>query len=120
MTGWEALLTILGLMVITVVTRGFFLVSERELVLPDWVKRGLRYAPLAAIAAVVVPEIVMTQGHLIDTWRDARLFAVAPPPPTTSGGVAAGHHRDRHAGAGAAQARLGLVTDRFPAARWGP
>jgi branched-subunit amino acid transport protein len=77
MTGWEALVTILGLMVITVVTRGFFLVSERELVLPDWVKRGLRYAPLAAIAAVVVPEIVMNQGHLIDTWRDARLFAVA-------------------------------------------
>jgi len=77
MNGWEALVTILGLMVITVVTRGFFLVSERELVLPDWVKRGLRYAPLAAIAAVVVPEIVMTQGHLIDTWRDARLFAVA-------------------------------------------
>jgi branched-subunit amino acid transport protein len=77
MNGWEALVTILGLMVITIVTRGFFLISERELVLPGWVQRGLRYAPLAAIAAVVVPEIVMTQGHLIDTWRDARLFAVA-------------------------------------------
>ena len=77
MNGWEALVTIGGLMAITIVTRGFFLISERELVLPGWVQRGLRYAPLAAIAAVVVPEIVMTQGQLIDTWRDARLFAAA-------------------------------------------
>ncbi len=40
--------------------------------LPDWVERGLRYAPLAALAAVVAPEILMTQGQLIDTWHDAR------------------------------------------------
>jgi branched-subunit amino acid transport protein len=26
---------------------------------------------------VLVPEVVMTQGELISTWRDARLFAVA-------------------------------------------
>ena len=24
---------------------------------------------------MIVPEIVMTQGHLISTWKDARLFA---------------------------------------------
>ena len=77
MNGWDAVLTIFGLTLITIVTRTFFLISERELVLPGWVQRGLRYAPLAAIAAVVIPEIVMTQGHLIDSWRDARLFAVA-------------------------------------------
>jgi branched chain amino acid efflux pump len=77
MNGWEAFVTIVGLAAITVLTRTFFLLSERELVLPDWVQRGLRYAPLAAIAAVLVPEIVMTQGHLIDTWKDARLVAVA-------------------------------------------
>jgi branched-subunit amino acid transport protein len=77
MSGWDALITIAGLTAITIVTRTFFLISERELVLPDWVQRGLRYAPLAAIAAVVVPEVVMSQGHLIDTWRDARLFSVA-------------------------------------------
>jgi branched-subunit amino acid transport protein len=77
MSGWETFVTILGLALITLVTRTFFLVSDRELVLPDWVKRGLRYAPLAALAAVLVPEIVMTHGHLIGTWQDARLFAVA-------------------------------------------
>lgn len=75
MSDTELLLTIVGLTVITVVTRAFFFLSSRELVLPDWVKRGLRFAPLAALAAVVVPEVVMTQGHLITTWQDARLFA---------------------------------------------
>ena len=77
MSGWEAVLTIVGLTVITVVTRGFFMATDRELPMPGWLKRGLRYAPLAALAAVVVPEIVMSQDHLIATWRDARLFAVA-------------------------------------------
>lgn len=77
MNNLDAFITIVGLTVITIVTRGFFLISERELVLPDWVKRGLRYAPLAALAAVVVPEVLMSQGQLIGTWRDARLYAVA-------------------------------------------
>ena len=72
-----AFITIIGLVAITVFTRSFFLVSEKEMVLPDWVKRGLRYAPLAALAAVVVPEIVMTKGQLITTRQDARLYAVA-------------------------------------------
>jgi branched-subunit amino acid transport protein len=68
-------LAIVGLAVISVVTRGFFLFPERELPIPQWLQRGLKVAPLAALAAVIVPEIVMTQGHLIDTWRDARLPA---------------------------------------------
>lgn len=77
MNSGYALITIAGLTVITVVTRGFFLISEKELVLPEWVKRGLRFAPLAALAAVVVPEIVMAHGELIETWKDARLYAAA-------------------------------------------
>lgn len=74
---WSTALAIIGMGVITALTRGFFLISERETPMPGWLKEGLRYAPLAALMAVIVPEVVMTQGHLIDTWRDARLFAVA-------------------------------------------
>lgn len=77
MSDWETLLAILGMGLITLVTRGFFMIPDREFPLPDWVRQGLRYAPLAALAAVIVPEIVMTQGELIHTWKDARLFAVA-------------------------------------------
>ena len=73
---WEGVVAVLGLALITIVTRGFFLYPERELPMPAWLQQGLRYAPLAALVAVVAPEIVMTQGRLIDTWMDARLPAV--------------------------------------------
>ena len=42
-----------------------------------WAERGLLYAPIAALAAVVAPEVVLLEGQLIDTWQDARLFATA-------------------------------------------
>ncbi|MBK6472882.1 MAG: AzlD domain-containing protein [Betaproteobacteria bacterium] len=74
---WEAVIAVLGLTVITIFTRGFFFLTEREVPIPGWLRQGLRYAPLAAMAAVVVPEVVMLQGQLIGTWQDARLFAVA-------------------------------------------
>jgi branched-subunit amino acid transport protein len=70
-------LTVLGMTVITVITRSFFFLSDRPWKLPGWAQRGLPYAPIAALAAVIVPEIVTTQGQLISTWQDARLFAVA-------------------------------------------
>lgn len=71
----HTLLTILALAVVTVVTRGFFFMSERTWTLPNWAQRGLQYAPIAALSAVVMPEILMSQGHLVSTWQDARLFA---------------------------------------------
>ncbi|MCV2361521.1 MULTISPECIES: AzlD domain-containing protein [Roseateles] len=77
MTDWEIVAGILGMALITALTRGFFLISNKALPMPDWAKQGLRYAPLAALAAVIVPEIVMTQGALINTWQDARLYATA-------------------------------------------
>ena len=67
--------TIFGLAVVTVITRSFFFLSSKTWTLPEWAQRGLNYAPIAALAAVIVPEIVMTQGALIGTWKDARLFA---------------------------------------------
>ncbi|MCZ2104401.1 MAG: AzlD domain-containing protein [Comamonadaceae bacterium] len=73
---WLMLLIIAGLTVVTVVTRAFFLIPERELPMPEWLRRGLKYAPLAAIAAVVAPEVLMRDGHLIATLLDARPPAV--------------------------------------------
>jgi branched-subunit amino acid transport protein len=70
-------IAILGLAVLTIVTRGFFFLTERELPIPAWLLQGLRYAPLAALVAVIAPDIFMTQGELISTWKDARLFAAA-------------------------------------------
>ena len=75
MSPLQALVAILGMTAITVVTRGFFLLSEREWPLPAWATRGLRYAPLAALAAVIAPEVLLTDGALLDDWRSPRLFA---------------------------------------------
>jgi len=77
MGAWEAVVAILGLGMITVVTRAFFLLPERELPIPVWLREALRYAPLAALAAVIVPEVIMSNGQLIQTWQDARLYAAA-------------------------------------------
>ena len=73
----EGVIATIGLALLTVTTRGFFFLTEREIPIPDWLRQGLRYAPLAALAAVVVPEIVLTQGQLIGTWQDARVYAAA-------------------------------------------
>ncbi len=76
---WELLYqltAIVGLALITLVTRAFFMIPENELPLPDWLKRGLKYAPLAALTAVIAPEVLMTQGHVITTLLDARIPAV--------------------------------------------
>jgi branched-subunit amino acid transport protein len=74
-TDMWTLLVIVGLAVVTVVSRSFFLISGKPWQLPHWAQRGLQYAPIAALSAVVVQEIVMSQGQLIGTWQDARLFA---------------------------------------------
>ena len=69
------LLIILGLAGVSVLTRCFFFILDRPWGFPPWAHRALHYAPIAALAAVVVPEVVMTQGHFVATWQDGRLFA---------------------------------------------
>jgi branched-subunit amino acid transport protein len=69
------LLAICGLAAMTVLTRCFFFILERPWSLPEWAHRALQYAPVAALAGVVVPEVVMLNGELVATWQDARLFA---------------------------------------------
>jgi branched-subunit amino acid transport protein len=69
------LLVIVGLAGITVLTRCFFFILDRPWSLPGWAHRALHYAPVAALAGVVAPEVVMSSGHFVATWQDARLFA---------------------------------------------
>ncbi|MEO8858501.1 MAG: AzlD domain-containing protein [Burkholderiaceae bacterium] len=66
---------IIGLALVTLLTRSFFLISNKPWHMPHWLQRGLQYAPIAALAAVVLPEVLVTQGQLIDNLRDARLYA---------------------------------------------
>jgi|GWRWMinimDraft_6_1066014.scaffolds.fasta_scaffold104551_1 branched-subunit amino acid transport protein len=74
---WWNLFIIAGLALLTVLTRGLFLFSDRPLRLPALLERGLQYTPIAALAAVVAPDVLMAQGELFAHWRDARLFGAA-------------------------------------------
>lgn len=68
-------LSIVFMALMTLLTRAFFLIPEREIRWPGWVLRGLQFAPIAAVSAVIVPEVIMTDGVLISSLRDARLYA---------------------------------------------
>jgi branched-subunit amino acid transport protein len=74
MTDFWTLGVIVGLACVTAIARSFFFLSSRPWSLPHWAQRGLQYAPIAALAAVVIPEVVMLQGHLVPTLQDARLY----------------------------------------------
>jgi branched-subunit amino acid transport protein len=60
---------------VSVLTRCSFFILDRPWTLPDWAHRALNYAPVAALAGVVAPEVFVSSGHFIATWHDARLFA---------------------------------------------
>jgi branched-subunit amino acid transport protein len=75
MGAWEAVVAIQGLGLITVVTPAFFRRPSASCRF-GVAARGLSHAP-AALVAVIVPEVIMSNGHLIQTWQDARLYAAA-------------------------------------------
>lgn len=78
MTPGAVWLTILGLTAVTVVTRSFFLLFGERVELPERLQRALRYAPAAALAAIVAPEVAGLTGPagaLDLSLRNPRLWA---------------------------------------------
>lgn len=69
------LAAVAGLTAISVLTRAFFMLPKRPLPIPPWLREALRYAPLAALVAVVAPDVLLRDGALVATWRDAALWA---------------------------------------------
>ncbi len=55
-------LTFLLIGLATTLPRASFIVLGNRVVLPSVVQRALRYAPAAALAAIVVPDIVLVGG----------------------------------------------------------
>ncbi|HEY8100402.1 MAG TPA: AzlD domain-containing protein [Burkholderiaceae bacterium] len=48
----------------TTLPRGSFILLGARITLPELVKRALRYAPAAALAAIVVPNVVVVAGSV--------------------------------------------------------
>ena len=64
MTSTQIWLAIFGMTFVTALTRAMFLIGGERTVLPARVQRMLRYAPAAALAAVVLPDVLSTPDGL--------------------------------------------------------
>jgi branched-subunit amino acid transport protein len=61
------------LAITTLVTRGSFIVIGERGKLPAVVQRALRYAPAAALSALIVPDLLLVQGSVEPL--NSKLFA---------------------------------------------
>jgi branched-subunit amino acid transport protein len=52
-------LLILGMSLVTAWARSFFLILGERARMPDWVLEAIRFAPLAAMIAILAPEIFL-------------------------------------------------------------
>jgi branched-subunit amino acid transport protein len=68
-------LSILLLTVATVVTRSSFFVLGDRVKLPPMMQHALRYAPAAALAAIVAPDLFTSGGVLAISWVNPKLLA---------------------------------------------
>jgi branched-subunit amino acid transport protein len=62
LTSLEIGALIVGMGLVTLGTRGFFMFWGDRVRMPEIILRSIRYAPLAAIVAIVAPEILMPDG----------------------------------------------------------
>jgi branched-subunit amino acid transport protein len=62
LSSFEIWAVILGLTLITFFTRGFFLLVGERMELSETLQNALRYAPAAALVAIIAPEMFFTQG----------------------------------------------------------
>jgi branched-subunit amino acid transport protein len=53
---------IIGLTLITFITRGFFLLVGERMELSETLQNALKYAPAAALVAIIAPEMFFSQG----------------------------------------------------------
>jgi branched-subunit amino acid transport protein len=68
--------TTIGLLTVaTILTRCSFFLIGNAVRLPDKVQHALRYAPAAALAAIVVPDLVLSGGAVAITWTNPKLVA---------------------------------------------
>lgn len=77
---WYVTGAILLLALCSVVTRAGYLLVGHHLPLPEGVRSALRYAPLAALTAIIVPEILpwhAQQGPVVDLKLLAAVVAIA-------------------------------------------
>ena len=72
---WFAWALIAGIALVAFFTRAVFILPGSRLRLPATAERVLRYAPAAAIMAIIVPDLALTQGALSISIENPKLVA---------------------------------------------
>lgn len=72
---WLAWTLIVGMALIAFFTRAIFVLPGSHVRLPATAERVLRYAPAAALVAIVVPDLALTQGAVSISIDNPRLVA---------------------------------------------
>jgi branched-subunit amino acid transport protein len=75
MTELQIWLALLGLGACTCLSRSAALFLPKRVQLPGWLVIGLRYAPMAALAAVIAPQFLAPAGELALGLDNARSMA---------------------------------------------
>jgi branched-subunit amino acid transport protein len=66
----------IGLLVLaTFLTRSSLFLLGHAVKLPPRLQHALRYAPAAALAAIIAPDLVMSGGAISMTWMNPKLMA---------------------------------------------
>lgn len=75
MSNWEIWLVIFLLMAATFIARSSFWLFGHHINLPKRAQEALRYAPACALAAIVVPDLLLSSGKLDISLQNPRLWA---------------------------------------------
>lgn len=68
-------LTLVLIGLITFAYRFAFIFALERLRLPNWIGQVLRFVPVAALTAIIVPELLVRNGAVQVTWQNERLVA---------------------------------------------
>lgn len=71
----EIWITIALLTLATLITRGSFFLLGNRVKLPPRARHALRYAPAAALAAIVAPDMLLSGGALDVGFSNPKLWA---------------------------------------------
>lgn len=69
------MLVVVGLALRSVISRSFFFLRDKPWALPRWAMDGLQHAPLAALAAVIAPDLLPSAPLDAAGWWDPRWMA---------------------------------------------
>lgn len=75
MNNFEYSLLIALLALSTIVTRSFFFLLGNKVTMPAWVQHALRYAPAAALSAILAPDLLLAGAEMVAPWTNPRLMA---------------------------------------------